>query len=118
MLPSATRTRRARAKNKNVSFFLLNVWVMLAGEFTKSSRALFLAAFDCFLEHPTPSHTPYKERDSILRAVVVREELQLSASYVQTCSWGLFFSYYVRLAHFDQFRPLQKVPESRRVDLP
>lgn len=35
--------------------------------------------------------TPHEERASISRAVVAREELQLSSSHVQTFSWRLQF---------------------------
>ena len=40
-------------------------------------------------------HTPHQERASILLAAVACEELWLSASKVQTFSWGLFLSHFV-----------------------
>ena len=52
------RTRLPRVKR--FFFFILGVLVLLARylKFTKAPCQSFLAAYGCFLAHPTPSHTP------------------------------------------------------------
>ena len=59
--------------------------------FSKTPSESLLVACDCCLAHPTPSHASHKEFASISWAVVDGAELWLSASQVQTFSWGMFF---------------------------
>ena len=71
-------------------------------ESTKIPRESLLNTYDCCLAHPTPSHTP-SGASLISGAVVACEELQLSASEVQTFSWGLFL---VSFCVPQNFRPV------------
>ena len=84
-------------------------------EYTKTPRESFLAAYDCRLAHSTHSHTPSGASLNFGGAVVSCEELSLSASEVQTFSWGCFFVSFVH----PKFRPISTAaaPLSRGVSL-
>ena len=102
------------------------LYYVLPRKISKSSIVIFLSTFRCLMatltspNHlvsrfllPTTNvpwtrrpHTPHDKRDSISRAVAVKEEISLSASDLSSnVQLGVGFCLILSYPNFDQFRP-------------